>query len=60
MDEEACDCDLSADVAELSCDAPKKRVLAAERLVDVAGGGLSLSGLGGDVGVCDFRDAVGC
>jgi hypothetical protein len=32
--------------------------LAAEWLVDVAGGGLGLGGLGGDVGVCDLWDAA--
>ena len=60
VDEEASDCDLGTDVAELRCDAPEKRVLATEGLVDVAGGGFSLCGLGGDVGVCDLGDAVGC
>ena len=37
VDEIACDGDLGADVAELSCDAPEQRILLAERLVDVAG-----------------------
>lgn len=60
MDEEACDCDLGANVAELRGHAPEERVLAAEGLVDVAGRGLGLFGLGGDVGVCNFGDAVGC
>lgn len=57
VDEEACDCDLGADVAKLRCNAPEERVLMAERLVDVTGRGLCLFRLSGDVGVCDFGDA---
>ena len=59
VDEEACDGDLGADVAELGGDAPEEGVLVAEGLVDVAGGGLGLFGLGGDVCVCDLGDAGG-
>ena len=59
VDEEARDGDLGANVAELGGDAPEERVLVAEGLVDVAGGGLGLFGLGGDVCVCDFGDAGG-
>jgi hypothetical protein len=59
VDEEAGDGDLGADVAELGGDAPEEGVLVAEGLVDVAGGGFGLFGLGGDVCVCDFGDAGG-
>lgn len=59
VDEEARDGDLGADVAELGGDAPEEGVLAAEGLVDVAGGGLCLFGLGRDVCVCDLGDAWG-
>ena len=59
VDEEARDGDLGAHVAELGGDAPEEGVLVAEGLVDVAGGGLGLFGLGGDVCVCDFGDAGG-
>ena len=58
VDEEACDGDLGADVAELGRDAPEEGVLVAEGLVDVAGGGFGFFGLGGDVCVWDFGDAV--
>ena len=59
VDEEARDGDLGAHVAELGGDAPEEGVLVAEGLVDVAGCGLGLFGLGGDVCVCDFGDAGG-
>ncbi len=59
MDEEAGDGDLGTDVAELCSYAPEEGVLVAERLVNVAGCVLGLLGLGGDVGVCDFGNAMG-
>lgn len=58
VNEEAGDGNLRSYVAELRRNTPEECVLVAERLVLVTSGGSGLVRLGGDVGICDFRDAI--